>query len=49
MTTSSFVAQGGDGLTEFSEAKGRRYDTGFVDAEVFLEFARQHKHLPPAE
>ena len=49
VTTSSFVAQGGDGLTEFSEAKGRRYDTGFVDAEVFLEFARQHKHLPPAE
>lgn len=36
----SFIASGGDGFTALRDAKGARYDTGFSDAESFLEYVR---------
>jgi len=39
--TNSFLAAGGDGFTVFAEARGFRVDTGFSDAEAFLEYARK--------
>ena len=45
VTVNSFIARGGDGSHTFEKAEGYRYDTGFVDAEVFMEYLKQ---LPEA-
>ncbi len=45
---SSYLAGGGDGYTVFKNASGYRYDTGFVDTEVFLDYAAAKQVLPPA-
>ncbi|MBN1615200.1 MAG: 5'-nucleotidase C-terminal domain-containing protein [Deltaproteobacteria bacterium] len=45
VTTNSFIARGGDGNRSFATTRGYRYDTGFIDAEVFMEYLRQ---LPEA-
>ncbi len=39
IVTNNYIAGGGDYYTVFEEADGYRYDTGFVDAEVFAEYA----------
>jgi 5'-nucleotidase/UDP-sugar diphosphatase len=36
----NFIATGGDGFDSLKNAKGARYDTGFGDAEAFLEYVR---------
>ncbi|MCX7740282.1 MAG: 5'-nucleotidase/apyrase family protein [Meiothermus sp.] len=36
----SFIAGGGDGFTSLRDAKGFRTDTGFSDAESFMEYLR---------
>jgi 5'-nucleotidase len=36
----SFIAAGGDGFTSLRDAKGFRSDTGFSDAESFMEYLR---------
>lgn len=36
----SFLARGGDGYTILADASGYRYDTGFIETEVFMEFAK---------
>jgi 5'-nucleotidase len=36
----NFIAAGGDGFDSLKNAKGARYDTGFSDAEAFLEYVR---------
>lgn len=35
-----YIARGGDGYTVFAQAKGMRYDTGYIDTEVFQDYAR---------
>lgn len=40
IVTNSFLAGGGDGQTVLKEAKGYRYDTGYVDVEALLEYLR---------
>ena len=40
VVTISYLAGGGDGYTVLAKAGGYRYDTGFTDAEVFMEYAR---------
>lgn len=47
MVTNSFAANGGDGAVLLRDTKGYRYDTGFVDAEVFIEYAKKMKVLEP--
>ena len=36
----NFIAAGGDGFTSLQNAKGVRYDTGFSDAEAFMDYLR---------
>ena len=38
MVTNSYVASGRDGYTVLRDCDGYRYDTGFQDAEVFMEY-----------
>ena len=40
VVTNSFLAGGGDGYAVFKNTPGKRYDTGFVDALVFMDFVR---------
>lgn len=40
VATNAYLAGGGDGYTVLAQADGYRYDTGFGDAEVFIEYAR---------
>lgn len=35
-----YIARGGDGYSVFAHAKGMRYDTGYIDTEVFQDYAR---------
>lgn len=37
----NYLAAGGDGCQTLKRAKNYRYDTGFVDAEVFMEYLKQ--------
>jgi 5'-nucleotidase len=39
MVTISYLAGGGDGYAVLAKTAGYRYDTGFTDAEVFMEYA----------
>jgi 5'-nucleotidase/UDP-sugar diphosphatase len=50
VAVNGFMAHGGDGYSVLAKSKGERLDTGFVDAEVFMEYARAHDPLaPPAQ
>jgi 5'-nucleotidase / UDP-sugar diphosphatase len=40
IVTNSFMAGGGDGYTELKNSNGYRLDTGFVDADSFLEYIK---------
>ncbi len=40
IVTNSFMAGGGDGYTELKNSKRYRLDTGFVDADAFMEYIR---------
>ncbi len=40
VATNAYLAGGGDGYTVLAQADGYRYDTGFGDAEVFIEYAQ---------
>jgi NAD pyrophosphatase/5'-nucleotidase NadN len=48
VATNAYIAGGGDGYTVMKEAKGKRQDNGFVDAEVFQAYAEhiQTLHQP---
>jgi 5'-nucleotidase len=49
LVTNSYLARGGDGYAMLADAPGKE-DTGFVDAQAFIEFVRRQKGLaPPAE
>jgi len=39
--TNSYLSGGGNGYDVFKNSKGYRYDTGFSDAEAFMEYAKQ--------
>ena len=43
----SFIASGGDGYDSLKAAKGYRVDTGFSDAESFLEYLRTQPTWEP--
>jgi 5'-nucleotidase / UDP-sugar diphosphatase len=50
IVTSSYLAGGGDGIHIFEKAASYRYDTGFIDAEVFMEYLKDKGTIePPAE
>ncbi len=40
VVTNSYIADGQDGYTVLGEATGYRYDTGFIDAEVFMDYVQ---------
>ncbi len=40
IVTNSFLAGGGDGYEALKKAKGYRLDTGFIDADAFMEYIR---------
>ncbi len=40
IVTSSYLAGGGDGMYIFRQAAGYRSDTGFIDAEVLIEYLK---------
>ncbi|MFH1155896.1 MAG: 5'-nucleotidase C-terminal domain-containing protein [Pseudomonadota bacterium] len=39
LVTSSYLSGGGDYYTRLENFRGKRYDTGFVDSQVFMEYA----------
>jgi len=39
--TNSYLSGGGNGYDSFKNSKGYRYDTGFSDAEAFMEYVKQ--------
>lgn len=41
IATNQYLADGRDGYTLFKTASGYRYDTGFLDAEVFMEYVEE--------
>lgn len=45
VVTNNYVAGGGDGYTSLKNATGYRYDTGFVDAEAFVDYVKHMKTL----
>lgn len=49
LVTSSFVANGGDGCEILAKTSGYRYDTGFVDAEAFMAYAKKLGVLRPPQ
>ena len=40
IVTNNYIARGGDGIPTLGAATGYRIDTGFTDAEVFLEYLK---------
>ncbi|MFP4348482.1 MAG: bifunctional metallophosphatase/5'-nucleotidase [Desulfococcaceae bacterium] len=40
VATNAYLAGGGDGYSVLENADGYRYDTGFVDAETFMDYVR---------
>ncbi|MFD3004411.1 bifunctional metallophosphatase/5'-nucleotidase [Thermus tengchongensis] len=48
VVVNSFIANGGDGFTVLKEAQGYRVDTGFADAEAFMEYLGQLKEVEAA-
>jgi 5'-nucleotidase / UDP-sugar diphosphatase len=40
VVTLSYLADGGDGYTVLSKTEGYRYDTGFTDAGMFMDYAK---------
>ncbi len=45
IAVNSFIASGKDGYTFFEEIKERHYDTGFVAAEIFMEYIKEVQTL----
>lgn len=43
VVVNNFIANGGDGFTVLKEAQGYRVDTGFSDAESFMEYLQELK------
>ncbi|WP_338669501.1 bifunctional metallophosphatase/5'-nucleotidase [Pseudodesulfovibrio methanolicus] len=46
VVTNSYLASGGDGYAVLKDAASS-YDTGFVDAQAFIEYVRQQRMLKP--
>ncbi len=47
VVVNSFIAAGGDGFTVLKEAQGYRVDTGFADAEAFMDYLKEVKAVAP--
>lgn len=45
VVVNNFIANGGDGFTVLKEAKGYRVDTGFSDAESFMDYLKELKEV----
>lgn len=48
VAVNSFIASGKDGYTVFATAPGS-YDTGFIDAEIFMDYLKEVKTLTQSE
>lgn len=48
IATNAYLASGRDGYTVFGTADSYRYDTGFIDAEIFMEYLSVQTDLMPA-
>lgn len=48
LVTNTYLARGGDGYAMLKGA-GYRYDTGFVAAQIFIEYVKRHKRLSPPQ
>lgn len=46
LVTNSYLASGGDGYTMMKDVRDR-YDTGFVDAQSFIEYVESKKMIQP--
>lgn len=49
VVTNNYIAGGGDGYTVLENAGGYRYDTGFVDAESFMDYIQHVETLTAPE
>jgi 5'-nucleotidase / UDP-sugar diphosphatase len=49
LATNSYIAAGRDGYTVLQDCDGYRYDTGFQDAEVFMEYIQAIESLSVME
>ncbi len=47
IATNSYVANGGDNYIEFEEKATNKYDTGFVYANIFIDYVKKVKTLSP--
>lgn len=47
VVTNNFIAAGGDGFTVLKNAQGYRVDTGFADAESFMDYLKELKEVAP--
>lgn len=47
IATNSYIANGGDNYIEFEEKATNKYDTGFVYANIFIDYIKQVKTLSP--
>ncbi|WP_337844955.1 5'-nucleotidase C-terminal domain-containing protein [Thermus sp.] len=47
VVTNNFIAAGGDGFTVLRNAQGYRVDTGFADAESFMDYLKELKEVAP--
>ncbi|AFV75580.1 5'-nucleotidase/2',3'-cyclic phosphodiesterase-like hydrolase [Thermus oshimai JL-2] len=47
VVTNNFIAAGGDGFTVLKNAQGYRVDTGFSDAESFMDYLKELKEVAP--
>ncbi len=45
VVTNAYIAAGGDGYVVLGNSTGYRYDTGFVDAQTFMDYVRMVKTL----
>ncbi|WP_135257698.1 bifunctional metallophosphatase/5'-nucleotidase [Thermus caldilimi] len=45
VVVNNFIAAGGDGFTVLKEAQGYRVDTGFSDAESFMDYLKELKEV----
>ena len=47
IATNSYIAGGGDYYSEMTKFATKKYDTGFVDNEDFIDYVKRHKVIKP--
>lgn len=49
IATNAYIANGGDYYLEMQEAASNKIDTGYIDAEIFIEYAKEKQVLYPID